>query len=100
MYRTPPEPARDGAFSALALLRCRDRLGQILGAVAEPRRSELENALASFAAFDEIRLKDVLAQLIRHEVRAQTDAAARALGAAAPRAPRALQRWLICSSRP
>lgn len=66
-------PARDAAFAALALLRCRDRLEQVLSTIAEPRRSEIERAVGEFSGFDDDRIKHELAKTIRGEDEALED---------------------------
>jgi hypothetical protein len=87
---------RDTAFAVLALLRCRDRLEQVLDAVAEPRRSELARIIGE-SEDDETHLKHMLAEVIRREDTALRDAVAHALGAT--RASRVIQKWVARGSR-
>jgi hypothetical protein len=89
-----PVSGRDGAFAALALLRCRDRLDQVLDSIAEPRRSELVRAVEEFDGWNETRMKHALAELLRHQDSALKDAAFRALGAGGVGASRAIRRWI------
>ena len=88
-------PGRDMAFAALGMLRCGGRLGRMLDAIAEPRRSEIAEAVAALDGFDEGRLRDVLAETVRREDAALQDAAARILGAGSAEAPRAVWKWVV-----
>jgi hypothetical protein len=85
---------RNTAFAALALLRCRDRVSRLIDAVAEPRRSELAQAVAEHEHFDDARLKQILAQVIRREHADIREATAQVLGAAMIRAPRVVRKWI------
>ena len=87
-------PARDTAFAALALLRCRARIGPILETVADPRRIEIARAVAELDGLDDAHLKQVLAEVVRREDAALRDAAERALGAGSAEAPRAILKWV------
>jgi hypothetical protein len=82
------------ASAALALLRCRDRIGLVLEAVAAPRRLELARAIAELDGFDDARLKHVLEEIVRREAIALSDGVAVFLGAALEQAPRGLQKWV------
>jgi hypothetical protein len=86
--------ARDTAFAAVALLRCRDRMTALLNAVAEPRRSELARAVAQHEQFDDAHLKQILARVIRHQHETVRESAAQVLGGAIARAPRVVRVWL------
>lgn len=81
------------ASAALALLRCRDRIGPVLEALASPRRIEMARAVAELDGFDDAHLKHVLEEIVRREAIALNDAVALLLGAASEQAPRALQKW-------
>ena len=85
--------SKDTGFAALALLRCRDRIAPLLDAVAEPRRSELAEAIDTLEGFDDARVKQLLADIIRREDAELKDAAARVLGPGAAGVPRAIWRW-------
>ena len=88
----PRPSSRDTAFAALVLLRCRSRIESILGALAEHRRIELAPVLSEFDGFDEARLKQILAEAVRREDAALSDAAARDLGAGMAKASRAIRK--------
>lgn len=89
------EPAaRDTAFAAIALLRCRDRLPALIETIAEPRRSELALAVAQHEHFDEAHLKQILARVTRVEHTAVRETAARVPGNAIGRVPRVVRIWL------
>jgi len=84
--------ARDTAFATLALLRCRDRLDQVLNSIAEPRRSELVHAVEEFDGWNETRMKLELGDVLRHQDSALKDAAFRALGTSGMGISRAMRR--------
>jgi HEAT repeat protein len=85
--------ARDTAFAALALLRCRDRLAPILDTIAEPRRNEVVRAVAELGSFDDAHLKHFLAETVRNEDADLRDFAVRALGSESAEVPRAILKW-------
>ena len=87
----PPAAGRNTSFAAITLLRCRDRFARLLEAIAEPRRSELAQAIAQHEHLDEPHLKQVLAQVIRREHASTREKAAQVLGSAIVRAPRAVR---------
>jgi hypothetical protein len=87
-------PPRDIAFAALGMLRCRDRLQQVLDTIPEPRRSEVASAIGQLDGVDTGRLKDMLAETVRREDAALRDAVTRTLGAGSAEAPRAIWRWV------
>ena len=89
-----PASGRDKAFAALALLRCRDRLHQVLDSIPEPRRSELVRAVEEFDGWNETRMKHELAEVLRHQDSALKDTACRTLGAGGVGASRAIRRWI------
>jgi hypothetical protein len=86
-------PGRDAAFAALALLRCRRRIGTLIDALAEPRRNELARAVRELDGFNDARLKETLADVVRSEGKALRIAAARELGNGGAKASRALRKW-------
>ena len=85
---------RDMAFAALAMLRCRERIGAIVNTIPELRRSEVAGVIAELDGFDEGRLKDVLAETMRREDTALRDRAARIQGTGSADAPRAIWKWV------
>jgi hypothetical protein len=85
--------SRDTVFAALALLRCRDRVAPLLDAAAEPRRSELAEAIDALEGLDDSRLKQLLADVIRREDAELKDEVMRLLGPGAAGVPRAVWRW-------
>jgi hypothetical protein len=89
-----PAQERNTSFAAIALLRCRERLAQLLDAIAEPRRSELAQAISQHEHLDEPRLKQILAQVIRREHAGVRDSVGRVMGSAMVRAPRVVRIWL------
>jgi hypothetical protein len=89
-----PAAARNTSFTAIALLRCRERLAPLLEAVAEPRRSELARAIAQHEHLDEPNLKQILVQVIRREHARTRERAVQVLGNAIVRAPRVVRIWL------
>jgi hypothetical protein len=92
-----PEPGRDTAFAALALLRCRDRIGPLLNTVVEPRRSEVGAAVSKLEGLDDAQLKQVLAEMIRREDEALRDAVAQVLGTGSTRVSRTMRKWVARS---
>jgi hypothetical protein len=89
------EPAaRDTAFAAIALLRCRDRLPALIETITEPRRIELARAVAQHERFDEAHLRQILGRVIRAEHTAVRDTVARVAGDAVGRVPRVVRIWL------
>jgi len=89
-----PAPARDTAFAAVALLRCRNRLAPVLDAVAEPRRSELARAIAELEPLDDARLKQALTEKVRRLDEALRIDIGQTLGCAMARAPRVVREWI------
>jgi hypothetical protein len=87
--------ARDTAFAALALLRCRDRLSPILETIAEPRRNEVVRAVAELDSFDDAHLKRLLGETVRKEDADLRDFAARTLGCESAEVPRAILKWAV-----
>ena len=87
------EPGPEHAFAALALLRCRDRMGPVLDAIAEPRRLDVARAVAELDGLDDYHLKHVLAEVVRREERTLREATALFLGAASQNAPRTIRKW-------
>lgn len=88
-----PASARDTVFAALALLRCRDHIEQILGTICEPRRSELVWAVSELADVDDGQLRRLLIEVMRREDRALEDSVAQTLGSGV-QAPLAVRRWI------
>jgi hypothetical protein len=91
--------ARNAAFAALALWRCRDRVSRILNTIAEPRRIELEEAIRSFTGLDSSGIKDALTEVVRREDALLEAAVARDLGRGAAHASRPLRRWIARRER-
>jgi hypothetical protein len=81
------------ASAALALLRCRDRIGPLLQAISASRRLELARAVSELEGFDDAHLKRVLDEIVRGEAIALRDGVTLFLGAASEQAPRAIQKW-------
>jgi hypothetical protein len=77
----------------LALLRCRNRLEQILEIIAEPRRSELARVLSELDDRDDTDLRQMLGEMLGREDAVLRDAVARALRPGAE-APRPINRWI------
>ena len=92
--------ARDAAWAALFLLRCRYRAERVLAAVAEKRRNELARALSEFEAFDDEHLKHALADAVKQEDATLSELVMQRLGPGAASASRGIRKFVARAQWP